>query len=45
MSLEHYYNLFDKFNLKEKMLKIIQENLCKEEDSKGNVIPHKCEGV
>jgi len=38
MTREYYYNLFDKFNMKEKMLKIIKENLCKDEDSKGNVI-------
>ena len=38
MTLEYYYNLFDKFNMKEKMLKIIKENLCKEEDSEGKVV-------
>ena len=38
MTREYYYNIFDKFNMKEKMLKEIKENLCKEEDSKGNVI-------
>ena len=37
-ALQFYYNIFDKHNLKKKMLKIIEDNLCKEEDSEGNVI-------
>jgi hypothetical protein len=31
MTLDYYYNIFDKFNLKKKHLKIIKQNLCKEE--------------
>ena len=37
-ALNFYYNIFDKYNFKNKMLKIIKENLCKEEDLEGNVI-------
>ena len=37
-ALDFYYNIFDKYNFKNKMLKIIKENLCKEEDLEGNVI-------
>lgn len=37
-ALQFYYNIFDKYNFKNKILKIIKENLCKEEDSEGNVI-------
>jgi len=37
-ALEYYYNIFDKYNFKNKMLKIIKENLCKEEDLQGNVV-------
>ena len=37
-ALEYYYNIFDKYNFKNKMLKIIKENLCKEEDSEGEVV-------
>lgn len=36
--LNFYYNIFDKYNFKNKMLKIIKENLCKEEDLEGNVV-------
>ena len=37
-ALDYYYNIFDRSNLKNKILKIIKENLCKEEDSEGNII-------
>jgi hypothetical protein len=37
-ALDFYYNIFDKYNFKNKMLKIIKENLCKEEDSEGEVV-------
>ena len=37
-ALEYYYNIFDKYNFKNKMLKIIKGNLCKEEDLQGNVV-------
>lgn len=37
-ALNYYYNIFDKYNFKNKMLKIIKENLCKDEDLEGNVI-------
>jgi len=37
-ALKFYYNVFDKFKFKKRMLKIIKENLCKEEDLEGNVI-------
>jgi hypothetical protein len=37
-ALNFYYNIFNKYNLKNKMLKIIKENLCKAEDLEGNVI-------
>jgi len=37
-ALNYYYNIFDRSNLKNKMLKIIKENLCKEEDLEGNVV-------
>ena len=37
-ALNFYYNIFDKYNFKNKMLKIIKENLCKEEDLEGNVV-------
>ena len=30
MNLDYYYNIFDRFNFKKKMLKNIKENLCKE---------------
>ena len=30
MNLEYYYNIFERFNFKKKILKIIKENLCKE---------------
>jgi hypothetical protein len=29
MDLNYYYNIFDRFNFKKKMIKIIKENLCK----------------
>ena len=35
-ALEYYYNIFDKYNFKNKMLKIIKENLYKEEDLEDN---------
>ena len=37
-ALNFYYNIFDKYNFKNKILKIIKENLCKKEDLEGNVI-------
>jgi hypothetical protein len=37
-ALKYYYNIFDKYNFKNKMLKIIKENLCKEEDLEGEVV-------
>ena len=37
-ALDYYYNIFDRSNFKNKMLKIIKENLCKEEDFEGNVV-------
>ena len=40
-ALHFYYNIFDKYNFKNKMLKIIKENLCKEEDLEGNVVKGK----
>ena len=40
-ALNYYYNIFDRSNLKNKMLKIIKENLCKEEDLEGNVVKGK----
>ena len=30
MNLDYYYNIFERFNFKKKILKIIKENLCKE---------------
>ena len=30
MNLDYYYNIFDRFNFKKKMLKNIKENLCKD---------------
>ena len=32
MNLDYYYNIFERFNFKKKILKIIKENLCKEVD-------------
>ena len=32
MNLDYYYNIFDRFNFKKKMLKNIKENLCKEQE-------------
>ena len=37
-SLEFYYNIFNKYRFKEKLMKEIKKNLCKPEDEKGIVI-------
>ena len=38
LAVEWYYNIFDKFNMKERMIEIIQKNLCKDEDEDGMVL-------
>ncbi len=35
--LSFYYNIFNKYNFKEKLLKEIEKNLCKDEDESGKV--------